>query len=109
MPEPAFRISVVVPTLRRPAAVARFIDSLNCQTLMPLELVIVDAGAVSTEAEYRARLHPSIELCYLRARAGAAHQRNVGIEAVSGDFVGIFDDDVTLSPDFLAQAVAPFH
>jgi len=38
------RISVILPTLGRKAIVERFIDSLNQQTVLPAELLVVDGS-----------------------------------------------------------------
>jgi len=102
-------LSVIVPTLDRMETVERFIDSLNAQTLLPSELVVVDASEVSAEAAYRARLRPDVPLRCLHSAPGLTRQRNVGLAAAAGELIAFFDDDIVLEPEFLAEATRTFE
>src|SRR3712207_6715927 len=105
-------ISVVTPTLRRPAEVAGLLANLSRQILLPHELVLVDgapAGERETE-EVVAAMAPSLPFrCrYIRHERGTAIQRNKGIDASVGNFVAFIDDDVRLEPDFFRAMMAAF-
>lgn len=99
------RVSVVTPTLRRPAEVAGLLDNLSRQDLLPAELILVDgAPAAETETEETIRrLAASVPFAcrYIRHGGGTAIQRNVGVDAAAGDLVALVDDDVRLEPHFL--------
>ncbi len=113
MPFKKEKISVVTPTLRRPAEVLDLLENLSRQTILPTEVVLVD-GAPSEETEtetaVRKVLHSySFEIRYIRHGGGTAIQRNVGIDAAQGDFIALVDDDVRLAKDFIAKMLEVFR
>ncbi len=92
-------VSVVVPTWRRPALLARCLDALLAQTLQPslYEIVVADDApeeAVRERVE-RLRTRARCELRYVAVRAtqGAAGARNAGWRAARGEIVAFTDDD----------------
>lgn len=109
MPE---TVSVVTPTLRRPGEVAGLLENLKHQTLLPLELILVDGapegerdteltvGELTQSLPFRCR--------YIRHGEGTAVQRNVGVDEASGDFIAFVDDDIRLEPDFLQNILLAF-
>jgi len=103
-------ITVVVPTLDRPDELNDFVQALCAQTLLPDELIIVDAGTTpEIEALLRDGLRGSpVQLMYLRAPAGTSHQRNVAIDHATGDLLFFFDDDVIIEPDYIQRSVECF-
>jgi GT2 family glycosyltransferase len=104
------RISVIIPTLNRFDDLQQFTRTLIKQTLLPEELVIVDAGTLDTiEPMLLQELGDSgIALTYLRADPGTSHQRNKGIEVAKGDYFFFFDDDVLLEPDYIEESMRCF-
>jgi len=93
MPELTF----VVATKDRPAELARMWRSLNSQTRLPREVVIVDAGsgAVPDGKMSQAR----IPLRHVRSSvASATRQRNLGIGLADpkAELIGFLDDDIVL-------------
>lgn len=106
-------ISVVTPTLGRPAEVEGLLADLAGQTLLPVELVLVDGAPTDrreTEGvvERLAPLQP-FRCCYLRHSGGTAIQRNRGIDEARGSLVALIDDDIRLAPDFLAKMAEVFE
>ena len=98
------KISVVTPTLRRMLEVSGLLENLCNQTLKPFEVILVDgapAGERDTE-ELVARVADSLPFAvrYIRRDGGTAIQRNVGIDAATGDFIAFIDDDIRLEPEF---------
>jgi glycosyltransferase involved in cell wall biosynthesis len=110
------RLSVVMPTYRRPRLLARCLEALLAQTLPgeAFEIVIVDDGRTDdTRAlcdEYAARTHASggPKICYLRPEGtrGPAAARNRGWRAAKGSLIAFTDDDTVPAPDWLAQGEA---
>ncbi len=105
----ADRISVVTPTLRRPREVADLLANLSLQTLLPMELLLVD-GAPLHERETQelyARLGEAqpFDCRYLRSGRGTAIQRNAGVEVARGPLIALVADAVRLEPGFL-EAIA---
>ena len=105
-------ITVVTPTYRRPQEVAGLLEDLARQTLMPVEVILVD-GAQPDEADTEKLVQGITALLpfktrYLRHPRGTAIQRNAGIDAASGSFIAFIDDDVRMEPYFLEQLYAVF-
>lgn len=104
-------ISVVTPTLSRPAEVAELLADLARQVCPPDEVVVIDGAPpddVATEEVVAGSGRPFV-VRYLRSPRGTAVQRNAGLDAATGDLVAFIDDDVRLEPTFLAELVAVFE
>lgn len=104
------QISVIVPTLNRSEEISLFIDTLCKQTMLPDELVVVDAGPIS-DLEQRIRIQldgSGISFVYARGKAGTSLQRNVAIEKASGDILFFFDDDILLEPTYIEETMHCF-
>ena len=102
------KISVVTPTLNRHKVMPGYLRTLTQQTVLPDEIVLVDAGESCEEIAKQALADSPIELVYLRSRRGTSVQRNVGIEAARGDILFFLDDDDLLQPTFIEHVVAAF-
>ncbi len=103
----ADRVSAIVPTIGRPASLARLLASLAAQTRRVDEVVIADAGAddavaaVAVDPRWRAA---GLEVRRIAvAPPHAVRQREAAIAASSGALLLLLDDDVELEPDCLAQ------
>jgi len=100
------RVSVVVPTRDRPAALERCLAALARQSAPSIELIVVDDGsrnatgvpAVVTRAAPSARIVRG-------AGAGPAAARNRGARAARGDVICFTDDDCAPEPRW-AQLLA---
>lgn len=96
-------ISVIVPTRNRPSYLAGFLDSLNNQTRLPDELIIIDASDTEdtrTIIEMKDAGLP-FKVIYKREAPGSARQRNIGFCISRGRYLFFFDDDVILEPDYI--------
>ncbi len=107
------RISVITPTLRRPDEVGELIRNLAAQRLLPCEFILVD-GAPDGEEDTRAVADREFASApfpcrYIRHGGGTAIQRNVGIDASSGDLIALIDDDIRLEPEFLEVIAHQFN
>lgn len=106
------KISVVTPTFLRPLEIRDLLASLSLQTLLPIEVILVDGA--SAEDVSTARVVEQIlndlpfQIKYLRKRGGTAIQRNAGIEAARGDFIALIDDDVRPDRTFLETIMNVF-
>lgn len=105
-------ISVVTPTFRRPKEVAELLENLCEQTLLPMEIVLVD-GAPSEEKDTEKIVKETtsdlpFKCIYIRHAGGTAIQRNAGIEAAQGNFIAFVDDDVRLNKTFLQEIAKVF-
>jgi glycosyltransferase involved in cell wall biosynthesis len=98
-------ISVLIITHNRHAALRRAIASVSQQTLLPMELIVVDDGStppVSRDGLALPGVLPeALPLRLIRnpAPMGPARARNIGIAAAAGSWIAFLDDDDEFSPD----------
>lgn len=87
-------ISVIVPTRNRPRFLRRALDSVLAQRVPAEEVIVVD-DASSDATETVVRSYRDASICYLKLseRRGAAHARNMGIQAAKGPYLALLDDD----------------
>ena len=103
--------SVVIPTLRRPEALRRTIESLLACAPLPDEIVVVDGdpeGSARDVVEAFAHASGSSRLLYLSSDTGLTKQRNRGIDACTGDVIVFFDDDVVIDAAIFAHFAAAY-
>lgn len=106
-------ISIVVPTRNRPDDVAALLPSLEQQTRLPDQLIIVDQSQDDrTQTLVQAGMPTSLRgrNTYIHDSSirGVSAARNVGIDHAVGDVVIFLDDDVVLSRDCLAEMERAF-
>lgn len=70
------------------------------------ELIVVDNGSPHRPAEVVAAHDPGARVIELERNAGFSGAVGHGIDAASGDWVALFNDDTTLEPDALAELLA---
>jgi GT2 family glycosyltransferase len=85
-------VSVVIATLGRPEPLRRTLAALAACEPRPDEVIVVD-GDAGRSAEGVAAEAP-LAVSYLTSEPGSTLQRNVGIDAASGEVIVFCDDDV---------------
>ncbi|MET0294317.1 MAG: glycosyltransferase family 2 protein [Phenylobacterium sp.] len=106
------KVSVVIPTVRRPAGLAVAARSALAQAGVDpqeFELIVVDNDPEgSAEATVRAlRGGANFPVRYLHEREpGVANARNAGIAQASGEFIAFLDDDEEAPGSWLAALLA---
>lgn len=104
------KLSVIIPTLKRPNAVCKLLDSIVNQTLQPDEIIVVDASDDHyTEISIQKKKY-KLPIKYYRVdkpNKGSAQQRNFGINLVAPDIdiIGFLDDDLVLEKDYFENIV----
>ena len=108
----AARISIVIPTQRRPGPLALAARSALRQRgvdMTCVELVIVDNDAVPSGQPVADTLRNEFATPIVYAhepRPGVAHARNAGMAAASGDLIAFLDDDEEAPDGWLAALLA---
>ena len=105
------RVSVVLPTFNRAHLIGRAIQSVLEQTLVELELIIVDDGSTDdTGALLGALRDPRVRVLRLDTNRGVSRARNAGIAVARAAWVAFLDSDDEWDPLALelrlARAVA---
>ena len=107
------RLSIVIPTLGRPALLKRVLDRLDRQTAPPSAfevIVVADAKERELDALDRAVAGRAYRAQRLRAgRPGASAARNAGWRAASSDLVLFTDNDTIPVPRLVAEHVSWHH
>ncbi len=97
--------ALVIPTYQREAVLLRCLQFAAQQTLLPKQIIVVDASPNWEETRNKVvqglvAQHPKIDWQYMRAkRASSATQRNQGIARVTADIVFLIDDDSFMYPE----------
>jgi glycosyltransferase involved in cell wall biosynthesis len=104
-------VSVIATVYNEGESLHRLLDSLAAQTRPPDEVVICDGGScdntVAILESYRDRL-PNLRVI-VETGANISRGRNVAIAAARGPIIAATDAGVRLSPQWLAELVAPFE
>jgi GT2 family glycosyltransferase len=103
-------ISVIIPTRNRPDNLASFLDSLNNQTRLPDELIIIDASDNDDTRNMLRKRSDGLpfDVIYKREAPGSARQRNIGFRISRGRHLFFFDDDVILETEYLRAVCDTF-
>lgn len=100
----AMKVSVIVPVFRVPGGMlAECLDSLEGQTLEDIEIICVldgPDGAARRLLEERARADARIGILQSGRNRGVSAARNLGLEAVRGDWFAFVDADDWVEPTF---------
>lgn len=92
---------MVVPTVDRPALLARCLEALAAQTRPADEVVVVHEGAADLTG-----WHDRLPLTVLHAGRSASAKRNAGWRVARHELVAFTDDDCAPSPGWLAALTA---
>jgi GT2 family glycosyltransferase len=107
---PRASFSVVVPCFNALATIAGSIASAEAQSLLPLEIIVVDDGSSDGSADLVAKLagnNPSIRLLR-QLNSGVSSARNAGVAAARGEFIAFLDSDDVWHSEFLFSHAAHF-
>ncbi|MES0371594.1 MAG: glycosyltransferase family 2 protein [Mariprofundaceae bacterium] len=99
-------VSVVIPTYNAAQTIERCVEGLRKQSLMPLEIIIVDNGSSDATVDYITSVINDFP-CKIRllneASRGAAAARNCGVRAASGAWIAFTDSDCIPDKQWLSS------
>ena len=103
-----FQISVVIPAYNSAEFLPTAIDSALAQIYQPHEIIIVNDGSTDCTGDianqYASRYGAVIRVIHQENR-GLAEARNAGIEAATGQWIGLLDSDDSWEPHCLTRLV----
>ena len=94
------KISVIIPTYKRPGMLKRAIESVLLQTYQNIEIIVVDDNSENTEyrletekfmKQYKA--YPNIIYLKHKKNKNGAAARNTGIKYSNSKYISFLDDD----------------
>jgi len=98
-------VSVIIPYYRASQTIARAVESALGQTVLPLEILIVDDGSPEDAAEATKQFGSSVTVIR-KPNGGAASARNLGIEHTRGEWIAFLDADDYWEPAKLELQLA---
>lgn len=95
------KISVIVPVYNAAETIEQCAESILCQTLGELELILVDDGSADESGTICDRIAESDSRVSVihTSNGGPGAARNAGIQRASGEFIGFADADDTAERD----------
>lgn len=102
------KITVLIPTYKRPQYLAEALDSILAQTIPPFQIILVNNGS---DPGTRRLCEPYLsKIDYLEYDVlGKSNAVNFGMDHVKGDYLWVFDDDDAAFPDALERLVEPLE
>ncbi|KPJ56685.1 hypothetical protein AMJ49_04220 [Parcubacteria bacterium DG_74_2] len=102
-----FEISIAIPTKDREKDLLKCVESVKDQTLLPLEVLIIDDGKISelTKSSIQKLLsEKQISFRYFKKnKPSLAESKNLGAKRANGNIILFLDDDVVLERDYLER------
>lgn len=86
-------VSVVIPTFNRSEVLAKALDSVLKQTLVPNEIIVVDDGSEDGTEALCAEYIDQIRFIRHKTNKGAPAARNTGVKSARGEWVAFLDSD----------------
>jgi GT2 family glycosyltransferase len=99
------RLTVVVLNYDGRPLLEEMLASLALQTLEGFETVVVDNGSSDGSLDFLAERWPSVRVVALERNVGVTAALNIGLRAAAGEYVGLFNNDMELEPDCLAEMI----
>lgn len=99
------KVSVVIPTHKRPGTLKRALESVFAQTYPCQEVIVVSDGLdQETDVMMKAMVwgNPVLQYYVVDPPQGANHARNVGIHHATGSHIAFLDDD----DEWLSEKIA---
>ena len=99
-------VSVVVLTWNGRALLDVALGSLEHQSLVPLEVIVVDNGSTDGTPEHLDERWPQVQMVALPTNVGFAAGVNRGLERARGEFIALINNDIELHPEYLRELAA---
>ena len=104
-PEKLSSVSIIIPTKNRAQDLETTIRSIVHQTMLPLQLIVVDQ---SSQRSFHESLPFRLDYIHDTKIRGLTEARNRGTAIALGDIWLFLDDDVVLEPDFVEELLAAY-
>lgn len=105
--------SIIIPTKDRLSDLLNCMKSIIRQTVLPDEVIVVDASSDNLSAENQKNckniVNKKIKLIYIRSAPGVNRQRNLGADNASSDIIFFLDDDVVLKEDYCEKVIEVYE
>jgi GT2 family glycosyltransferase len=100
------RVTVVIPTLNGAQHLRSCLSSLENQSYNPTEVIVVDNGSTDSTIDILKTEFPYVHIIQLSRNHGFAGAVNAGINAASGDYVALLNNDAVADQHWLRNLMA---
>jgi len=102
-------VSLIVLSYNRPGMLRKCLEGVTGQSYTPLEVIVVDnRSSASEEIRSIVAAHPRFRLIANDENLGFTGGMNTGIQAATGHYVCLTEDDIILHENYVARLVE-FH
>lgn len=98
------KVSVIVPVYNVEEYLGQCLQSLICQTLQEIEIIVVNDGSPDNSQviiDSFAEMYPDRIIPYVKKNGGLSDARNYGVERAHGEYISFVDSDDWVEPEFL--------
>ena len=100
--------TVIIPTYNRAYIIEEAIESILCQGIDPIQILVIDDGSTDNTQEVLSPYFGQIDY-YYQKNQGASTARNKGFELAKGEFVCLLDSDDIYREDKLKKELSLFR
>lgn len=105
----ADRFSVVIPNWNGKRFLAACLDSLREQTVGDIEVILVDNASADGSQDYVRAQYPEVRLIELEANRGFTGACNIGMDAATGAYIALLNNDTEVERDWAERVVNAFE
>lgn len=102
-------LTIAIPNYNGRGLLEEMLPSLYRQTLCPDAIVVVDDCSDDDSVAYLADRWPEVRVVRLPRRGGVTAAMNACLAAAGSELVGLFNNDMELHPECLAELVDALH
>lgn len=103
-------ISAIIPTVNRPDALHTTLRSIQEQSVVPDEIIIIDQGDDDSNQKIVSQFSGVLKiLLYKSTIKSLVHAKNQGVRHSQGDIICFLDDDVFLERDYFCNILEFFR
>src|SRR5579872_749509 len=99
-------VSIVIPNWNGKKFLPPCLDSLARQTYRNFEVIVIDNGSQDGSIELLEEHYPNVKIIALTHNTGFSFAVNRGIEASSGEYIALINNDTTLHEQWLEKMVS---
>lgn len=99
-------VSIVIPTFNGSKTIRGTLDGVMKQTYSDYEVVVVDDGSTDSTGDIVREMIPSATIIKQGSNQGTMAARQAGIDAATGDFIALLDQDDKWFPEMLETEVS---
>jgi len=98
-------VSIIIPTFNRALFLKETLESINKQTFLNYEVIVIDDGSSNDEANKVCEFFEKVSYFKIKNSGGPAKPRNIGIQKAKGKYLAFLDDDDLWLPTKLEKQV----